>query len=371
MSGRPFRYRVLVVGTFIAASASRVAAQGPDPVRPWTSLEQAGALYWALVGVAAAALLGFAIWALYGRRGPRRWTTVGYHVLGALIVVITAFTLVLYVIPATQAMREPPTSGAWDWSPSQTLQDPGGSGLDGQPYRGYLVYLANGCTYCHTLYLRPQDLETGWRGGARSEDVAEIGDYARYPFTLLGTQRNGPDLTTIGRNIPDMNYHLEHLKDPRKFKVKSIMPSYRYLSGEELRDLAAFLVSLGNDPQELRAGEVGPQESRGLSGPAQKGQQLYRQFGCVSCHTTDGSPGTGPTWKGLFESQREVQLPDGSTQTVTADEDYLRESMVDPGAKVVQGFPDIMQSTAQFAGREVTDEELQALIAFVKSLSGE
>jgi cbb3-type cytochrome oxidase cytochrome c subunit len=358
------RHLLLLMLTLALTGLAAVAlAQGPEPTRPWQTPAQAGTFYWLLVALTLLGLLAFTFWALYGRARPRRWTTAGYHALGALVVVMTLFTLVLYVIPATQAERIPPTDRAWDWQPGEVLKDPGGSGLTGEPYRGYLVYLANGCTYCHTLYLRPQDIETGWGEGARPEDVSQIGDFVHYPFTLLGTQRDGPDLSLIGRRIPDMTYHIEHLKDPRAFRARSIMPSYRYLSERDLWDLAAFLVSLGNDPDDLRAGRVGPPTRPGLSELAKRGQQLYRQLGCVGCHTVDGSPSTGPTWKGLYGKAREVTLPDGTTQTVIADEAYLKESIVQPKAKVVKGFPAIMPAYPQLSG-----EELSALIEYIESL---
>ena len=58
----------------------------------------------------------------------------------------------------------------------------------------------------------------------------------------------------------------------------------------------------------------------------------------------------------------QVQLEDGTT--VTADETYLRESILQPAAKIVKGYPNVMPS---FQGR-VTDEQLIALIAYIKSL---
>jgi len=234
------------------------------------------------------------LWALYGRMRPRAWTTTGYHALGALVIILTLFTLVLYIIPANQAQQIPPTARAWDWKPGETVKDPAGSGLEGQPYRGYLVYLANGCTYCHTLYLRPEDIKTGWAEGATPDEVSQMGDFVHYPFTMLGTQRDGPDLTVIGRKIPDMKYHIDHLVDPRRFKPKSVMPTYRYLSERDLRDLAAFLVSLGNEPQKLRAG-VAPTPPPVEDPRIAKGRELYRTIGCVACHSVDGSPNVGPT----------------------------------------------------------------------------
>ena len=79
-------------------------------------------------------------------------------------------------------------------------------------------------------------------------------------------------------------------------------------------------------------------------------------FGCVACHTTDGTPGVGPTWQGLY--QRQEQLTDGST--VTADDAYIINSIHDPNAQIVSGFnPNIMPQTylEQFTARE---QEIEA-----------
>lgn len=92
----------------------------------------------------------------------------------------------------------------------------------------------------------------------------------------------------------------------------------------------------------------------------EQGQQLAQNRGCLSCHSVAGSSSVGPTWQGLY-GKRET-LADGST--VTVDDDYLRESIVDPTAKIVTDFPPIMPPYSQ-----LSDEELQALIAYIKSLS--
>jgi cytochrome c oxidase subunit 2 len=90
------------------------------------------------------------------------------------------------------------------------------------------------------------------------------------------------------------------------------------------------------------------------------GQKLFMQFGCVNCHRAD-TQGRGPHLEGVYG--KPVLLDDGST--VAADEDYIRESIVQPGAKIVAGFKNIMPS---FQGA-VSEEELVALIAYVKSLA--
>ncbi len=69
--------------------------------------------------------------------------------------------------------------------------------------------------------------------------------------------------------------------------------------------------------------------------PADAGKLLAQRRGCNQCHSTDGTAGTGPSFKDLFGEQ--VKLADGSS--VTADENYIRESILDPTKKVVSGLP--------------------------------
>ncbi len=99
--------------------------------------------------------------------------------------------------------------------------------------------------------------------------------------------------------------------------------------------------------------------------PAEWGKQLAQSYGCLACHTTDGSKSVGPTWQGLYGAEVDVVLPDGSTQTVVADEAYIRESIVDPNAKVHKGYPPIMPPYTQ-----LSEDELNALVEYIKSLGG-
>lgn len=89
------------------------------------------------------------------------------------------------------------------------------------------------------------------------------------------------------------------------------------------------------------------------------GALLYRTRGCETCHSIDGTPRECPTFKGLFG--HEVKLADGST--VIADENYIRESILDPNAKIVAGYRPVMPS---FQGL-LREREIQALIAFIKA----
>jgi len=92
---------------------------------------------------------------------------------------------------------------------------------------------------------------------------------------------------------------------------------------------------------------------------ASNGESLFQQLGCATCHRSD-TQGRGPNLAGLFGKR--VAISDGTT--VVADEGYIRESILVPTAKIVSGFKPIMPP---FQGL-VTEEQLNALVAYVKSL---
>ena len=94
---------------------------------------------------------------------------------------------------------------------------------------------------------------------------------------------------------------------------------------------------------------------------AEKGAKLFADLSCNTCHIDDAQ-GRGPVLKGVYGKQ--ALLTNG--QTVAVDDAYIRESVLNPQAKIVAGFQPIMPT---FQGL-VTEEQLLQLIAYVKSLSG-
>lgn len=93
---------------------------------------------------------------------------------------------------------------------------------------------------------------------------------------------------------------------------------------------------------------------------AELGKLVYEQKGCASCHTIDGSPKVGPTFKGLYGATREME----NGQSVTADDNYIRESIMAPAAKVLKGYAPVMPS---FQG-QLNDKQTDALIEYIKTL---
>ena len=99
------------------------------------------------------------------------------------------------------------------------------------------------------------------------------------------------------------------------------------------------------------------------AGDATKGKALYTSLGCVGCHSLDGSKGTGPTFKGLYDQT--TKLTNG--QSVKADMAYLLESILDPDKQVVGGYsPGIM--SAVIKPGSVSQADAQALVAYIKTL---
>jgi cytochrome c oxidase subunit 2 len=101
--------------------------------------------------------------------------------------------------------------------------------------------------------------------------------------------------------------------------------------------------------------------SGGPAGPLSvTGEKIFAELGCSTCHRSDAQ-GRGPNLHGVFGNP--VALADG--RTLVADENYIRECILDPGAKRVKGFQPIMPT---FQGL-VSEEQVNALVAYVKSLS--
>jgi cytochrome c oxidase subunit 2 len=91
---------------------------------------------------------------------------------------------------------------------------------------------------------------------------------------------------------------------------------------------------------------------------AQKGEALFQQLGCVNCHLSNGE-GRCPNLTGVFGKPQKTNVG-----TVIADAAYVRESILNPSAKVVEGYQNIMPT---FQGI-VSEEGVQQLIEYVKSL---
>jgi cytochrome c oxidase subunit 2 len=106
---------------------------------------------------------------------------------------------------------------------------------------------------------------------------------------------------------------------------------------------------------------ISQQQSAAPPSPEIRGQQLATNYGCVNCHSTDGSAKTGPTWFHLYNSN--VKLSDGTT--VVANDDYLKTSIIKANLQIVSGY----QSNVMPDFSTVLDQTMvESLVAYIKTL---
>ena len=89
---------------------------------------------------------------------------------------------------------------------------------------------------------------------------------------------------------------------------------------------------------------------------------LMRPRGCLGCHSVDGKPMVGPTFKGLYGRQEEITSTSGDLRTVTMDEERIRVAILEPGRELVRGYPPQMPTIALAPG------ELDQVVAYLKDL---
>ena len=96
--------------------------------------------------------------------------------------------------------------------------------------------------------------------------------------------------------------------------------------------------------------------------PVAAGEALFNQMGCATCHAS-GDASRGPVLNGIFAHEAQVNV-NGKLETVTVDEEYLRESIISPALKVVDGYSPLMPAFKS----QLSDEDVINLIAYIKSL---
>jgi cytochrome c oxidase subunit 2 len=105
------------------------------------------------------------------------------------------------------------------------------------------------------------------------------------------------------------------------------------------------------------------------------GKKLYTTMGCSQCHSINGADGQGPTWKGLYKRDHEFSKSNQPGYTLRQSDDdrkwdeYLRESILHPEAKIVQGFQNVMPpQESAMSGSPYKEKKLAAVVEYIKSL---
>ncbi|RMD84914.1 MAG: cytochrome c oxidase subunit II [Candidatus Dadabacteria bacterium] len=177
-----------------------------------------------------------------------------------------------------------------------------------------------------------------------------------------------------GTATVDENYIEESIKNPAAKIVKgysNLMPSYKgQLTDQEIMGIISFIKSLKGMTQKapakkptVKKGEASTKSSASTSqatSPEKRGEALAKANMCLGCHSTDGSKMVGPSFKGLYG--RKGVLETG--KAYTADENYIKRSIVNSKADIVKGY---MPAMPDFKGK-FSEQDLNDLISFIKSL---
>ena len=154
--------------------------------------------------------------------------------------------------------------------------------------------------------------------------------------------------------VPGMTNYLWF--QPTQLGMFDVMCS-QYCGLEHSHMLTKIVVLPQEEFTKWHQGKKGEVTAKGPS----PGSQLYQVKGCVACHSTDGSPRVGPTFKGLLGKKEEV-ISGGKGETVVVDEAFIRKFISDPNVVHIKGYPPIMPKIS------MTNEELTALANYIKSL---
>jgi mono/diheme cytochrome c family protein len=205
----------------------------------------------------------------------------------------------------------------------------GGPAKAGDANQGKKLFLAEGrCGSCHTL----ADAASKGRIGPNLDDA------------FMRSKEEGIKESTV-RNLV-----LDQIRFPTK---GSGMPA-DLVEGSDAVDVATYVARCAASEDETACPGIAAAKAGG-------GEGLYAALGCQGCHSLDGSPSSGPTFKGLFGKKE--KLTNG--QTVTADDKFLIESILDPDKTIVQGYqPGVMTSVIKKG--QVSQADAKMLVDFIK-----
>ena len=129
-----------------------------------------------------------------------------------------ALSLIIAVLPAT-------------WVQNNNEPLPASEPMSDVVRKGLNVYIDEGCVYCHTQQVRPIEMDENWGRPSAPGDYARINRPSAWQQTpaVLGSSRNGPDLSNIGKRQPSEVWQYMHLYNPRSVVEESIMPSFPWL----------------------------------------------------------------------------------------------------------------------------------------------
>lgn len=228
----------------------------------------------------------------------------------------------------------------------------------------YLVTV-QGCRTCHSI---------------NGENLIGPSFLNLYGSETKGVYRNG----SISTVIIDDDFLSESILEPDEFVTNGyqnvMTPYFGRLNNDEVALIIEYLKSLSihSDTYSNIANEDGISQSaidqvleqintdNYMTPSIDLGKDIITQYACGACHNETGnSGGIGPTFKNLYRSRASVITPNGQRMTVTKDEDYIIESIIDPGAKKTIGY----ENGVMVAYDYLAEHELKSIVEYIKTLS--
>lgn len=219
------------------------------------------------------------------------------------------------------------------------------------------------CTPCHGI--------TG-----DGQGIVTTGGYGYTPAPTYHEQRlqDAPDgelYSAIANGVRTMpSYATQIPVDDRWAIVAYIraLQASQNVSEDEIREYDVDIAALQSafSAEEQRQAELAEarQPDEAPTASAELGAQLYTTKACQGCHSNDGSALIGPSFTGIYGTTGQVVTAAGETITVTKDEDYIKESIMEPAAKKPVGFENGIMLQIP-----LTDAEVESLILYIKSLA--
>ncbi|MDR8389965.1 cytochrome c [Aliifodinibius sp. S!AR15-10] len=269
------------------------------------------------------------------------------------------------------------------WVQQQNEPLPASEPMTELQQKGLNVFISEGCVYCHTQQVRPIEMDENWGRPSAPGDYARIGrqDLWRQTPAVLGSERTGPDLSSVGQRQPSAVWHYMHLYNPRSVVEESIMPSYPWLfsieenpsedatvismpgrygpeegqvvATERAEALVAYLQSLDQVPMDAEPSAAQQAKADSVAAQAARkkidGATIYAN-NCASCHQQNGQGVQGA-------------FPPLAGDPVVTDEDptdHIRIVLYGMQGVPIEGTE--YQGIMQPFGEMLSDEEVAAVI---------
>jgi mono/diheme cytochrome c family protein len=231
-------------------------------------------------------------------------------------------------------------------------------------YRGqdrYDVY----CSVCH--------------GGTGAGDgIIMTGNYGYVPAPTYHQDRlreapDGEIYSAIYNGVRTMPSYATQIKVEDRWAIVAYiraLQASQNVSEDEINDYDVDVNELQNEykaeQERLAALAEARKPEKEAEASVQMGEQLAGQYACGTCHSTDGSDGgIGPTWKGILGTTTQGVNADGEAITINKDEDYIRESIINPAAKKMEGYENGFMAPFDY----LSTTEIESLVLYIKSLS--